>query len=124
MIVGSSTLNNICRRVLNHDAQPASREGRFAAMPLAPLTSTLGICRLNLESFFACADIRLPNRLPCASAGSVCVTWLPALISSQGRYAKARASDRRSRDASRGFVVVRVSAAPRRRCAFVKAAVC
>lgn len=28
-----------------HAAQPASREGRFAAEPLAPLTSTLGVMK-------------------------------------------------------------------------------
>ena len=47
----------------------------------------LGICRLNLESFVECAHARLPNRLLCASARSVCVTLPPARISSQGRYA-------------------------------------
>ena len=51
------------------------------------LTQTLGVCRLNLQSFVECADVRLPNRLLCASAGSVCVTSLSALISSQGQYA-------------------------------------
>jgi len=47
----------------------------------------LGLCQLNLESFFECAGIRRLNPFLCASAGSVCVTALPALISSQGRYA-------------------------------------
>ena len=50
-------------------------------------TSALGVSQLNLASFSACAGSRLPNRLLCASAGSVCVTWLPALISPQSRYA-------------------------------------
>ena len=39
------------------------------------------------QSFAECTEARLRNRLLCASARSVCVTWLPALISSQGRYA-------------------------------------
>ena len=43
--------------------------------------------RLNLEPLFECDDGRLSNRLRCTSAGSVCVTRLPALISSQNRYA-------------------------------------
>ena len=43
--------------------------------------------RLNLEPLFECDDGRLSNRLRCTSAGSVCVTRLPALMSSQNRYA-------------------------------------
>ena len=88
------------------------------------MTFLLGVCRVNLESFVECADASQQNRLLRASAGSVCVTWLPALISSQGRYAKARASDHGSRDASRGFLVLRAVVVSCRRCSLVKVAVC
>ena len=97
----------------------AARAGAGLALRWASV-----VCRLNLESFFECTDARQPNRLLCASAGSVCVTALPARISSQGRCAQGRASDHGSRDASHGFVVLRAVVVSCRRCALVKVALC
>ena len=109
-----------CTQTPNHSLQPTC----YGLRPRTRLSSTLGFCRVSLESFVECADVRLPNRLLCASAGSVCVTWRPPQILSRGRYTHARASDSGSRDASRGFVVMRAAAVSRRRCSLVKVAVC
>ena len=119
----------MCEKIISNQGVDRSAKQQRCLVPVVRRTPAPGHAQR-----WASRRIRSPslnarmfagtNRLLSASAGSVCVTSPPALISSQYWCAGIHVSVCRSRDASRWFVVMRAAVVSGRERTVVRFALC